>query len=267
MRAEYEKRYRRYRDVAQPRVTDVYADVDIFPGERWVEISGRYILVNKAGTPIDSIHVTLDPAVTINHLHPEGEAAVWSDEELGYHIYELAQPVPPGGGTEITFDLTVAERGFANNNPNTHIVANGTFFSNAHYFPGIGYDSGGELIDRNKRRKHGLPPVVRMAAVDDTFARRNTYVSSDADWIDFETTVSTAPGQIAIAPGYLVKEWEEGGRRYFHYKMDRPILNFYAYLSADYAIRHDTWNEVAIDVYYHEPHAYNLDRMIDGVKK
>ena len=38
----------------------------------------------------------------------------------------------------------------------------------------------------------------------------------------FETTVSTSADQIAIAPGYLKKEWTEGGRRYFHYKMDAP---------------------------------------------
>jgi aminopeptidase N len=59
----------------------------------------------------------------------------------------------------------------------------------------------------------------------------------------------------------------DGGRRFFRYTMDIPILHFYSYLSADYAVRRDRWNDVAIEIYYHEPHAYNLDRMIDSIRK
>ncbi len=267
LQAEYEKQYRRYRDIAQPRITDVCADVDIFPDERLVKIRGHYRLKNRTAVFIDSLHVTIDPEVTINRLEPEGYNHVRSDPELGYYIYELTYPMAPGRSIDLVFDLTVAGRGFVNDAPNTYVVGNGTFFNNFHYFPALGYDSGEELVDRNKRRKQGLPPVPRMAAVDDTFARRNTYVCSDGDWINFETTVSTTPDQIAVAPGHLKQEWTEGGRRYFHYKMDVPMLNFYAYLSADYAVRRDRWNDVAIEIYYHEPHSYNIDRMIRAVKK
>jgi hypothetical protein len=267
LRAEYEREYRRYRDVSQPRITDVYADVDIFPDDRLVEIQGSYRLKNKTAGAIDSLHVTINPEVTIEYLDPGKHRAIMSDEKLGYYMYELDEAIAPGDTAELAFALTVQNRGFVNNDPNTRVVYNGTFFHNARYFPSLGYDASVELVDRNKRRKHGLPPVPRMAEVDDAFARRNTYVSSDADWINFETTVSTSLGQIAIAPGYLQREWEAGGRRYFHYKMDAPILNFYSYLSADYTVRQDQWNDVAIEVYYHEPHGYNIDRMIDAVKK
>ena len=267
MQADYEKEYRRHRDIPQPRITDVYADVDIFPGERRVEIRGHYRLENKTSEPIASLHITIAPEVTINSLALGGHKEVSSDPGLGYYIYEITDPVAPGESIDLAFDLTVQSRGFVNNDPNTDVVSNGTFFGNGHYFPAVGYDSSAELVDRNKRRKHGLPPVPRMAAVDDIFARRNTYVSSDADWINFETTVSTSPDQIAIAPGYLQREWEENGRRYRHYKMDVPMLNFYSFLSADYAVRHDRWNDVAIEIYYHKPHGYNIDRIIDAVKK
>jgi hypothetical protein len=267
LRATYEKRYRQYRDISQPRITDVYADVDIFPQDRRVEIRGRYCLENKTAEVIDSLHVSINPEVRIDYLDPGEYSKVHSDEELGYYIFKLADPIDPGEKRELAFGLAVDNRGFVNNDPNTHVIYNGTFFSNSHYFPSLGYDAGAELVDRNKRRKHGLTPVPRMASVDDLFARRNTYISTDADWINFETTVSTIPSQIAIAPGYLEREWEEGGRRYFHYRMDAPILNFYSYLSAAYTIRKDRWNDVAIEIHYHEPHAYNIDRMIEAVKK
>ena len=51
-------------------------------------------------------------------------------------------------------------------------------------------------------------------------------------------------------PGYLQREWTEGGRRYFHYKMDAPILGLVAWLSADWEVATDRWNDVAIEVPY-----------------
>ena len=69
-----------------------------------------------------------------------------------------------------------------------------------------------------------------------------------------------------IAPGYLQKEWTEGGRRYFEYRMDSPILNFFAFQSGRYAVKKDRWNDVAIEVYYQPGHEYNLDRMIAATK-
>lgn len=47
-----------------------------------------------------------------------------------------------------------------------------------------------------------------MAKATDSIARRNTYISSDADWINFETIVSTSDDQTAIAPGYLEKKMD-----------------------------------------------------------
>jgi aminopeptidase N len=48
--------------------------------------------------------------------------------------------------------------------------------------------------------------------------------------------------------------------------MDKPILNFYSFQSARYEVRHDRWQDVAIDVYYHPSHDFNVDRIIKGAK-
>ena len=58
----------------------------------------------------------------------------------------------------------------------------------------------------------------------------------------------------------------EDGRRYFHYKMDSKILNFYAFNSAKYEIKKDRWNDVNLEIYYQKGHEYNLDRMFKGIK-
>jgi aminopeptidase N len=48
--------------------------------------------------------------------------------------------------------------------------------------------------------------------------------------------------------------------------MDAPILNFYAFLSARYVVRKDRWRNVAIEVYHHPGHEYNLERMLRATR-
>jgi len=148
-------------------------------------------------------------------------------------------------------------------------VDNGTFV-NSRYLPALGYQEHTELTEDRDRRKHGLAPKPRMHELGDAAARMRNYISSDADWIDFDATVSTSPGQLAIAPGDLQREWVANGRRYFHYRMATPILDFYAFLSARYAVKRDAWHgpggDIPIEIDYQPGHEYNLDRMVEAVK-
>lgn len=169
------------------------------------------------------------------------------------------------------FTLEYAPRGFTNSPEGQFLAHNGTFF-NSGVLPQFGYQHTQQITDRNDRRKYGLSATVpRMPKLGDEKARANTYISNDADWISLDTTVSTADDQIAVAPGYLQKEWHENGRHYFHYNMvedgkAQPTLDFFAFLSARYAVRKDHWHGIAIEVYYNPDHAWNVDDMIRGVK-
>lgn len=265
--ADYEKRYSSYRDVPLPRLVAVKTDVDIFPYERRIEASGTYRIVNETDVPIRELPLELPRASTFRSLDLPPHTVELDDEVHGFRVVKLDEPLAPGAEMTLGFDIEVAPKGFVNGGSDTQIVYNGTFFNNRAYFPQLGYNEGRQLLDRNDRRKFGLEPVQRMADVDDLVARRDTYIGRDADWIDFETTVSTAGDQIAVAPGYLQKEWNEGGRRYFHYAMDAPILHFYSYLSARYEVHRDEHDGVAVEIYHHPGHDYNVERMVDGIKK
>jgi ABC-2 type transport system permease protein len=83
----------------------------------------------------------------------------------------------------------------------------------------------------------------------------------------FRAVVSTSEDQIAIAPGYLSKEWTEGGRRFFAYEMDEPIWPFVSFSSARYAVAEDVWKDVKLQVFYDPAHAFNIDSMMEGSKK
>lgn len=264
---EYERKYAQYRGLVQPRIAGVTADVAIFPRERRATIHGSYRLANRSGAPIAALHVDVPPHVAVDRVDLPPHRTLVDDRRLGYAVYELEAPLAPGQEMTLGFDLHIANVGFVGRNPDNSVVENGTFFTSQD-FPSLGYVSDRELADPAQRRRHGLPPPPRKAKIDDPAARLRSELAPDADWLEsFDTTVSTAAGQTALAPGTLEREWTEGGRRHFHYRTDAPIPKFFAYLSARYAVRRDAWRDVAIEVYYQPGHEYNLDRMIDGVKK
>jgi Aminopeptidase N len=269
--ALYETTYKaKWEKMPMPRVRAVTMDVDLHPETRRYGVTGTYRLENATDKPISEVALLLDRDLTVKRLEfgiPATPDVI--DQEIGFRTYKLSKPLAPGAVTTLAFDLAYEKRGFPNGTPNTAIAANGTFLT----MPGprIGYQEGLEITDEKERRKQKLPPRRRMAPYTDLAARQNTYLGNDADWIDFEATVRTAPDQIALAPGYLQREWTENGRRCFHYKMDAPIRNFYSFLSARYAVKKDTWTgkdgkKVALEIYYHPAHTYNLDRMMEGTK-
>jgi len=274
--ADYEKRYAKYKDFPQPRITAVKADVDIYPNERKLEIRGQYTLVNKHAAPISELHVNFADPFTVKSVDFAPHETVSEDKSLGYTIYRLKTPLAPGASMTFDFALEYAPRGFTNSPEGEFLAHNGTFFNNS-VMPQFGYQTSDQITDRNDRRKYGLSAdVPRMPKLGDEQARANTYLSNDADWISFDTTVSTSADQIAVAPGYLQKEWTANGRHYFHYSMhqdantknsaDQPMLPLFAYLSARYAVKHEQWKGVDISVYYNPAHAWNVDRMIQGAK-
>ncbi|HZH78282.1 MAG TPA: M1 family aminopeptidase [Archangium sp.] len=264
--ADYEKRYKPLAKVAQPRVVSVKVAVDLFPEEPRLRARGTLGLVNKTAEPVKTVYVNLSPELKVYQLSVAGtQKASEQDGRLGFYTYTLPEPLAPGASAELRFELGLEPRGFRNKGAETALVENGTFLHST-MLPMLGYAPGRELKDDQVRKKHGLALRLPLPKPDDLEARRNSSLSSDSDWISFEATVSTSPDQVAIAPGYLQREWTENGRRYFHYTMDSPILNFYTFLSARYAVKRDTWNGVAIEVFHHPSHAYNVDRMIQGVK-
>ncbi|MHC4697315.1 MAG: ABC transporter permease/M1 family aminopeptidase [Planctomycetota bacterium] len=263
----YEQRYKQYDSLSQPKLTDVKLKVDIYPMLRRADIRGHLHLVNKTDETIEKLHVRLNKDLEINAFSLADDALEVDDREVGYRIYKLAEPLAPGAPLDASFDVSLITYGFVNNGSNVAIVENGTFLDSFAYVPGVGYNREGELEDPDDRKQYGLPPRARAAPVDDIEARRKLPYSNGADRITFEATVSTSLDQIAIAPGYLQREWTENGRRYFHYKMDAPIVNYYAFLSGRWEVKTDKWHDVDVAVYYHKAHAYNVDRMIDAVKK
>jgi ABC-2 type transport system permease protein len=270
--AEYEKAVLVYEKVPQPRIVDVKLDVQLFPREVRAETRGEYVLENRTGAPLSSVHVRWDPLdLRMDELTVERGHIVKEHKQFSYRIYELAQPLLPAERMRVTFRTTLQERGFPNARPLTEIVENGTFLNNYDVTPWIGIDRTIALTDRAKRRKYGLPPDVRPPKLEDNAANARQYLRSDSDWVNADITLTTDADQTPVAPGYKVSDTVSAGRRTLHTRTESPIMHFFSLQSARYAEQHETWKaatgeEVALAVYYHPEHPYNVQRMLDAMK-
>ena len=272
LQADYERKYKSYLVKPQPKVVASRVNVDIFPYEHHVRFRGTYTLVNRTESPIPELYVGLLEMAQIDKLEAGIPMKLVEERrDLGWLRYALERPLAPGEKTTFTYDLEYPPEGFTNSGARSTVIDNGTFL-NSGLLPVFGYQVRAELQRDIERKKHGLEPKVHlMPDLDDKVNQQRNYISSDGDWIDFEAVVSTAPDQIALAPGYLQREWTENGRRYFHYKMDVPILHFTSFLSARWAVKKGEWRDAAgasvpIEIYYQPGHEYNVDTMIAGVK-
>ena len=262
-RVKYEKEFRHYKQMEIPRIIGTQIDLALYPEERDYEVNGIYKLKNKTKKNIDSIFLqTSDDLFEYDFSVPTEVSLV--NEEFDFKILRFKESIAPGQEINFSFKMKNKENSwFSNNSPVHH---NGTFLNNS-ILPSFGYSENYEISTEKIREKYDLPNKESMASPHDSTALGNTYISSTADWIDFEATISTSPEQIAIAPGYLQKEWTENGRRYFHYKMEDKMLNFYNIMSAEYEVIEEEHEGIKLQIFYHKGHNYNLERMMDGAKK
>ncbi len=275
-RAQYELKYKQYKKMPQPRIVDEKVDVDLYPEQRLAVFRGQETLENNTDATIDQVAVTLwpedafiipRPRTDIRKLVFEGgQTPILEDASLGFSIYRLANPIPAHGRISLDFDLEYPNPGFVNSMPNGDIVHNGSFVSSS-YIPFIGYQQDVELVDDSARRRYGLQKSMGFPKLEDLSGRQHNYGTTDADWVNFEGTVSTTADQIAIMPGYLEKEWTQNGRRYSHFKSEAPFMSgAFSVNSARYAVMSDRWHDVNLAIYYQPGHQFDLDRMMNGMK-
>ena len=265
-RADYERAYGRYDNAPTPSYDSINMAIDIFPAQRRMESSGSATLGNHRQTPISEFVVTVNPVLHVNELSIENSTLVQSDPGLGFYLYLLNVPLLPGATVKMTWNATRRNKGFVAANPDNEIVANGTYLDTIGVMPIPGYDGGRRITDNALRRQYGLPPAPRVATLGDpAFADRIGYgVDSRTE---FEVVLSTSADQVAVAPGVFQKEWQQEGRRYFHYKAEEPILPSLSFCSARYEIARDRWKDVVLEIYYDPKHPFNIAAMMETAKR
>jgi len=266
IRAGYERDFKQYELLPQPKVTAVDAAVNIYPERRSFDGTGRFTLQNKSAAPITQVHVT-DEQQSVSNVQFDRRFHLVSRAPRDlYSIYALDRPLDPGEVLTLTFSVGHTTRGFRDGNEPAEFAYNGTFFD-AGYFPQIGYDQGFEIDDPRRRREEKLGPLEEMAPRGEPAHSRINLFSPNSDWITWHTVVSTSGEQVAIAPGYLQRAWQQDGRRFYDYTMRAThIANFYSYLSARSPTRKEAYSgpygPVNLEVYYDPAHIYDIEDML-----
>jgi aminopeptidase N len=264
--AEMEKALIGYENLPQPRIVDVWLDIELFPDAARAVTRGSYVIENRTGQPLAAVHLQWPERLRLDEIDVPGTRLERELKDWHYRIYRFDPPLAPAERRTLTFATTLRERGFPNRRPLTRIVENGTFIDNTEITPSIGISRDGLLQDRSKRRKYGLPPERRPAPLEDESARARNALRPDSDWVTATISVTTDADQTPVAPGTMVSDSTTGARRNVRFRTEAPIQNFFSIQSARYAVKRDRWNDVALAVYYHPPHAYNVQRMLDAMK-
>ena len=205
----------------QPTYSRLDLAVDIFPDEHRLTSRGTAIVVNRHDVAIPRIHFMVPHPLSVEALSLTGQL-----EQRGarFLVYRLNRPLEPQETLRVEFDLSWMPEALPRARLGTGVLANGTFVHTADIVPIIGrHDAAAALV--------------------------------------LHTRIGTALDQIAIAPGVLVRRWQEEGRSYFEYHAKQANAVLAPILSGRYAIAKDTWQHTPIEIYHHPAHAPNLDRL------
>ncbi|MFK8104113.1 MAG: M1 family aminopeptidase [Saprospiraceae bacterium] len=275
-RVAYETTLKKYEALPQPKIVDVNLTVALFPSQRSYEIQGHYQLTNPREEAITAIHLQKRIATHVAVDEVQFDRKVLPDdrfEKFYYTIYNLEEPLQQGDTMMLSFKQCYRPLGFENGNEDTDLLYNGSFFDNDQ-LPSFGYERKYELSETAQRENFGLASRPSLALRTNQEALVQSRAGSDATGVNLEMVVSTETPQKAVSSGRLIRTWSEKGRNYFHYKSEQAIVNFYSIVAAEYELVTDhhlptgntTNDSVDLEIYYHQGHDYNVDRMLQAMK-
>lgn len=275
-RANYEKMLKPFEYIPQPKITSVNLKIELYPKTRTYSAEGYYILKNESEKILNEIHIQklIASHVYLEEVIFEGGAKESLEyKQYDYRIYNLSEALQPGDSIRMSFKQSYSPKGFEDQGATTHIVHNGTFFSNQE-FPTVGYNKKYELRDIEERELYGLEARINKPRRDNSKELTNGQSGGDSNGINYEVVIGTSLDQTAVSSGSLNRQWVANNRNYFHYKMNQQMINFYSIVSAEYEIKEDSWQStedvlakpVKLEIYYQDTHDYNLDRMMASMK-
>ena len=266
LQSAYEKTYKKYENVVQPKIFAVDCKVNLHPETRSFDATGTYLMANRSNQPISEIHLTNNQEADTVISFDKPAALKLDDRKLEYQIYQLAQPLAPGDQLRLNFSVAHTTRGFRNNGELAEMAYNGMFFD-AGYFPNIGYNRNFEINNPVRRKEEHLPALEEMPDRGDPHFTNVNLFSSNADWITYHAIVSTSGDQIALSPGYLQKTWQANGRNFFEYSMgDTKIADFFNFTSGRYEVKRVKYKGINIEIYHDPQHNFDVDDFVAASK-
>ncbi len=238
-------------------------EVDLWPEQRSLDVSGKLILGNDHIAPIEHMHFTVDPLYDIRTFALERQQGPYELED-GILTVRLDPAVEPGEELLLRLDWSgTVNPGIPPNGAqqSTFIHRSATFVSSfaPEVIPVVGVSPTLLLMDEERRREHGREELqVLTDRSDDWFVPA---MFGPAVPFDLHVRITAPAGQTVLCGGELVERVQLGSRETFTYESRHPLYAF-AILAADYDVRESGDDEV----WFHPRHTYNLDTLLEALR-
>ncbi len=258
---QYEEKYKSYKNNPKPTVTDVKANIALFPENNSYKVQGKYILINKSQSEISEILISTSNEINWSFITSSQLTLVRKDEEFGQYLFKMKEKMLPNDSISIDFDFEYRINPLKGHQSFNAMVDNGSFIRISNYFPFIGYNINNEIEDKLERKKRGMPLQEALTKVEAPLENPYNY-----EFINFDAIISTSADQTAVSTGELVKKYSKNNRRYFQYKA-KDIPFRFAVSSARYTIQKSNYNDISIEILHEPKHNQNISHLINSIKK
>ncbi|CAL2093075.1 M1 family aminopeptidase [Tenacibaculum sp. 190524A02b] len=257
-REAYERMYKQYDTPRQLIPVDMKTEIHLFPEKEVYTVKVNFVLENRGEIAVENLLIT-EVIPTLNMQLEKGRLKK-DDTIHEVKLFEFETPIQPKERINYSYEIQYTKKGFEQNN---NFVKNGTFLMRNNFDPILGYSTSYEVQSAYERSQRNLPKRATALESD------NHFHSEDEGYIKIpiETVISTSKEQTAIAPGDLVKQWEEGERNYYQYKIAGNAIPFLAYFSAAYTTTQEEYKGIDIEQYYHQNHDYNVELISESTRQ
>ena len=269
--ADYEKKYKKLTNEPILKVFDADYKIDLEPHQNRYKVHGRLMLVNNEENPISKIYINNTIKYPFKIQIPNAQLVVSdSNTIVNFQTYQVDRPLQKGDTTTLEFDYQEVHAGIANEVENQRLMPNGSFIDFTDFTPFIGYNKNLEIGDKSDRDKYNLPVKAEEFPKLERNCTKNCMIDElgiPALWTNIHCIVSTSSDQMAIAPGSLIKNWNEEGKSYYEYRLDHPSPFFFSIVSGKYEVQREKSAGVDCEVYYLKNHHHNVGEMMKALKK
>ncbi|MET0464303.1 MAG: M1 family aminopeptidase [Chitinophagaceae bacterium] len=251
----YEKKYKPKALTVQPVITKVTTEVDLYPSSQRYTIRGNYQIKNESDLPMSSIWLGIDPSVTSAHFTMADATLSSYDAAYGQYEYSFTNPVKPGDVVDMSFSMEIIRSGFTSFDVENNVAPNGTYIELEKFLPYFGYNDRYETDDKAHRLASNLPEKAALLPPDTLY-----------HLVNYQTTISIEGDQKVVSVGSLKQTWKKDDRTFYAYESEKPIPFMFAISAAKYEVMSELYDDVKLELYYHQGHEANTAAMFQGMK-
>jgi len=260
-RAAYEQQYLKWQQQAQPVVSKVKLQVDLFPKEQSAEIKAQLTLTNPHSTAISQVLIGFpnssagQQGQTPGDIRVDGAKLQIFDQNLAQRIYQFDQPLAPGATATLHVELHLKQHAIAQAPQHQLLRSEFSYLRMLQLLPRPGFVPELRLRDSQLRTEFGLAPLSPAEIQPSILAASATPDSARYDWVQLETVVSVPQGYQGIAAGKLLRQWPQQQRQYFHYQTSAPVRNLPAVIAVPWQPQRVMKNGLSLEIYSPEYNA------------